>query len=96
MPMMVNDGSLGVKQLMAVLLHQDFGMGASKNRLSLPNVRAKILPTISDNTYQFAAHPFHHVLIDANDGKWWFFGYETAHGSLAGSRFWQGCKQKRA
>jgi hypothetical protein len=38
MPMMVNDGSLGVKQLMAVLLDQDFGMGASKNRLTLPNV----------------------------------------------------------
>jgi hypothetical protein len=32
--MMVNDGSLGVKQLMAVLLHQDFGMGASKNWLT--------------------------------------------------------------
>jgi hypothetical protein len=34
MPMMVNDGSLGVKQLMAVLLDQDFGKDASKTRLN--------------------------------------------------------------
>jgi hypothetical protein len=38
MSMMVNAGSLGVKQLMAVLLDQDFGKDASKNGLSLPNV----------------------------------------------------------
>jgi hypothetical protein len=38
MPMMVNDGSLGVKQLMAVLLDQDFGKDAGKNMLTLPNV----------------------------------------------------------
>jgi hypothetical protein len=38
MPMMVNDGSLGVKQPLAVLLDQDFGMGASKNCLRLSNV----------------------------------------------------------
>jgi hypothetical protein len=31
MPMMVNDGSLGVKQPLAVLLDQDFGKDASKN-----------------------------------------------------------------
>jgi hypothetical protein len=36
MPMMVNDGSLGAKQLMAVLLDQDFGMDASKNKLHFP------------------------------------------------------------
>jgi hypothetical protein len=35
MPMMVNDGSLGVKQRLAVLLDQDFGKGASKNWLHL-------------------------------------------------------------
>jgi hypothetical protein len=35
MPMMVNDGSLGVKQLMAVLLDQGFDKGASKNGLLL-------------------------------------------------------------
>jgi hypothetical protein len=32
---MVNDGSLGVKQPLAVLLDQDFGKGASKNWLHL-------------------------------------------------------------
>jgi hypothetical protein len=34
MPMMVKDGSLGVKQLMTVLLDQDFGKDASKNGLN--------------------------------------------------------------
>jgi hypothetical protein len=65
--------------------------GCKLKQAQFSNVWAKILPTISQHTYQFAAHPFHHLLIDANDGKWWFFGCETALGSLAGSRFWQGC-----
>jgi hypothetical protein len=38
MPMMVNDGSLGVKQPLAVLLDQDFGKGGSKNGLSLSDI----------------------------------------------------------
>jgi hypothetical protein len=27
------------------------------------------IPTIIHNTNQLAAHPFHHLLINANDGK---------------------------
>jgi hypothetical protein len=39
MPMMVNDGSLGVKhQPLAVLLDQDCGKGGSKNGLSLSDI----------------------------------------------------------
>jgi hypothetical protein len=48
----------------------------------LPNFWAKILPTISHNTNQFAAHPFHHLLIDADDGKWWFLWCDTDNASL--------------
>jgi hypothetical protein len=70
MPMMVNDGSLGVKQPLAVLLDQDCGKDASKkNSISADIVSQDPTNHISHHTYQFAAHPFHHLLIDANDGK---------------------------
>jgi hypothetical protein len=38
MPLMVNNGSLGVKQPLAVLLDQDSGKGASKNWLHLSDI----------------------------------------------------------
>jgi hypothetical protein len=57
---------------MPVLLDQDFSKDARKNcAMALFNkcFSQNPIPTISHNTNQLAAHPFHHLLTDANDGK---------------------------
>jgi hypothetical protein len=57
MPLMVNDGSLGVKQPLAVLLDQDSGKDASKNN----SISADIL---SQGCYQpSATTPLNLLLI---------------------------------